>query len=1055
MQIKITHFIYLLSFLISCNLNAQSSNNYKDYSFKRIGIEQGLSQSTIHSIAQDKRGYMWFGTATGLNRYDGYEFIVYKNNAEDSLSISSNEITSIYIDDDGIIWIGTGGGVLNKFDPKTEEFIHFDIASSSDWYSSDEDKFYDYPLTFSRHQISSITSIAQDKWGNFWLGTWGKGIVKFNPKTESKKYFYHFKNKPNTLTSNSITKLLIDENQYLWIGTFGGGLNRIKLNSNDGIKISNYSKNGSYQLGDRITSIFEDSKGKIWIGSYEGGISVLSSDQKYKHTDSLDYLSLHDQIISNTGLMKQSVMSILEDNDENIWIGTFGNGLYNYNIKNNEIHNFLNDVEDETSLSENEIQIMFIDDSGILWIGTQLGSGINKLEVGSKKFKNAPLFKGENKSLNDNIVWAVHEDKENNIWIGTQRGGLNKWDRKSNSFKYYKKENNLADNHIRAITEDKFGNIWIGSYSGGLSYFNKKTDKITNYSLESSNSNIIKSNQVQTLLLDSNSILWAGTFGGGLNKIDLNTFYRAGKLRFTQYSYHPTNNNSISDNRVYKLYNDSKGILWIATHGGGLNKFDKAKEEFIQYKADKSTISSDRILSILETKNGNMLIGTFGGGLNLYKRSEDNFERIDEKLAMNCSDIYGILADKNGYWISTNNGIYKISEDLNSFRHFDLSDGLQSLEFSGGAYCIGKDGTYYFGGINGLNYFNPEKIKINDFIPPVVISKVSVFDKPIKGENESLTFGKDENYFSFEFASLDYANSNKNKYKFRLEGLDKKWSFTDADNRKVYYTNLAPGDYSFKVQGTNNDGIWSNEEAQIDITILAPFWMRWWFISLLILFIGALITFFINQRFKYLLALDKLKTNISADLHDNVGAGLTEISILSELATNQIYKPESATRNLAQISELSRQLVESMSDIVWVVNPSRDSLYDLIVRLKDMYGELLADLGIVLKTSNLDELVSVKLPMDYRQNLYLILKESINNSIKHGKCKNIDLKINAAKSNLILQLSDDGIGFDKNSKTLGNGLINIKERGQKIGGKVNITSNVSNGTTIKFEGKIK
>ena len=379
---------------------------------------------------------------------------------------------------------------------------------------------------------------------------------------------------------------------------------------------------------------------------------------------------------------------------------------------------------------------------------------------------------------------------------------------------------------------------------------------------------------------------------------------------------------------------------------------------------------------------------------------------------------------------------------------------MQSLEFSGGAYYRGTDNTFYFGGVNGLNYFKPSDITLDNYSPAVVISRIRVFDKPIKGEHDNLVFDMDENYFSFEFASLDFKNSSKNKYKYILEGLDSKWSYTDANNRKVFYTNLSPGDYTFRVMGTNEDGIWSTNEAKVTITILSPFWLRWWFISLVILVIGSIIVFFINQRIRYLVALDKLKTNIAADLHDNVGAGLTEISILSELATNFINNPSNAIKHMKQISELSRQLVESMSDIVWVVNPNRDTLSDLIVRLKDMYGELFADLNIALNTSDLSALESVKLPMDFRQNIYLILKESINNCIKHSNCSEIDIIVKIEKNDLSISLKDNGVGFDVNNHKFGNGLNNIVERCLKIGGRVEINSQLGNGTTIEFSGKI-
>jgi ligand-binding sensor domain-containing protein/two-component sensor histidine kinase len=1057
MQLRLS---YLLLFIFP-SIITPSSNSIENinYRFKRIGIEQGLSQSTVRAIIQGQRGYMWFGTATGLNRYDGYEFIVYTNDKNDTSSISDNLITALFEDQAGVLWIGTSKGILNKFDPSTESFQRFDISSTSDWYSNTEEEFYTYPLTFSRNNNSSITSITQDRYENLWVGTWGKGIVKFDPDSLNRKYYYHFKNKKNSLSSNKIISLLVDSKGILWAGTFGGGLNRIQIDKHKSkdILIDNYKIESNYLFGDKITSIYEDADENIWIGSFAGGVSIIPKSDKQKPPYELNPIQLSANLKSISGSNILNIMSITEDHNSVMWIGTYGDGLFSYSKVTQISKHFITESSDPNSLGENEIQSLCVDNSGILWIGTQLGSGINKLEIGSHKFNTIPVLTEENKSLNDNIIWSIYEDSENYIWIGTHRGGLNRWNRETNEFEYFGIDENLADDHIRSIIEDSYGNLWIGSYSGGLSYYDKSKSSFKNFHVENGNHKSLSSNQIQSLLIDGDSLLWIGTFGGGLNKLNLNDFYSSGNAEFTNYIYHPEDMHSISDNRVYTMYKDSYNLLWVGTHGGGVNQFNPETQIFINYKSSvnqKNTISSDRILSIHEMKDGNLLIGTFGGGLNLYRRGDDVFESINEKFSLSASDIYGILSDRNGYWLSTNNGIYKIDEDLNSFKKYDLSDGLQSLEFSGGAYFKGKDGTCYFGGINGINYFNPDEILLDDFLPPIVISQVRIFDRPIKGERQNLVFGRDENYFSFEFASLDFKKSNKNKYKFILEGLDKKWSYTDANNRKVFYTNLAPGDYSFRVLGTNNDGIWSAKEAKVDITILAPFWMRWWFISLVILFIGGVITFLIRQRIKYLVALDQLKSNIAADLHDNVGAGLTEISILSELASNEINKPLNASKHIEKISDLSRQIVESMSDIVWVVNPTRDSLYDLIVRLKDMYGELLADLGIKLETSNLDELSTIRLPMDYRQNLYLILKESIINSLKHSSCKNVTLTVRVVKNNLSIQLMDDGIGFDLSSRNMGAGLNNIKERGIRIGGEVKIISN-NRGTTIEFEGKIK
>ena len=1049
-------FLFFYSSILLFAQNESVDNS--TYSFKQIGVDMGLSQSSILSIIQDRRGYLWFGTATGLNRYDGYEFIVYTNDANDSLSISDNEITSLYEDADGNLWIGTSTGVLNKFDPITETFSHFDLAGSSDWSSSIEDEIYDTPITFSRNQTSTITTIDQDQEGNLWVGTWGKGIVRFDAKSNKKKYFYHFRDRENSLSSNKIVKILVDNENVIWVGTFGGGLNRIRIGANNNSKIivEELKINSDFLFEKRITALYQDSNSDLWIGSYSGGVCVIDQNSLYLKPSKIKLLNLNDSL-KHSSNKKLNVMDIIEDRNSTVWIATNGEGLFNYSLKNKVSQHFTHETSNQNSLGENELQSLYVDRSGILWIGTQLGSGINKLERRYNKFKTLPVKTEINKSLNDNIIWAIHEDNEENLWFGTHRGGLNKWNKVSNEFTYIKK-NKLGDDHIRSIVEDKFGNLWIGTYSGGLTYYNKDNESFKNFRELKNNSNSVTSNQIQSLLIDDDNTLWIGTFGGGLNKLDLAIFYNTGLAQFNSYLHNPAEMESLSDNRIYILYQDKIGDLWVGTHGGGLNKFDKQTETFTIFKSilnKKNTLSDNKIMSLHETENGQLLVGTFGGGLNLLDPGQNTNQRMKEKISLNCSDIYGILFDEeSGYWLSTDKGIYNLDRGLQTFRQYDLSDGLQSLEFSGGAYEKGNDGTLYFGGINGVNFFNPKNIQLDNFLPPIVISRIKVFDEPIKGEKKELVFGRDENYFSFEFASLDFKKSDKNKYQFILEGLDTKWSFTDSKDRRVFYTNLAPGDYTFRVRGTNNDGIWSPYEAKVNIKILAPFWMQWWFIGGLILLIGGLVTFFINQRIRYLLALDKLKSNIAADLHDNIGAGLTEISILSELSANIIDKSNSATKHLNQISELSRHLTESMSDIVWVVNPKRDSLYDLIVRLKDSYGELLSDLGIKLETSDLDKLSTIKLPMDYRQNLYLILKEALNNAIKHSKCSKIDLIIKIIRNKLYIIISDNGIGFDTDKTDFGNGINNIKERGSKINGKIKIISQIQNGTKIEFEGNL-
>ncbi|MCB0752794.1 MAG: hypothetical protein KDC52_15085, partial [Ignavibacteriae bacterium] len=503
---KILIIVSFFLFFAPLKLFSQSLNSTPDdFRFKKIGIEEGLSQSTILCILQDKLGYLWFGTANGLNRYDGYEFVVYTNLAKDSLSISDNEITSLYEDDEGFIWIGTAKGMLNKFDPKTETFRHYDIASSSDWYSIDEEKFYDFPLTFSRNQNSTITTIDQDNEGFLWIGTWGKGLLKFHHKTNQKKYIYHYKNRINSLSSNKIVKIFIDKHQTGWIGTFGGGLNRIDSIKAINTKFINKNQYINFaRIGERITSIAEDKKGNLIVGDYNNGVSIIDYSKKYNSPNDWQISKLK---LSSNEVKVPNIMAVNEDKSNNIWIGTAGQGLYRYDQNTKSILHYIS-TENPNSLSENEIQTIYVDNSGIVWVGTQLGSGINKLESNKNKFNSIPVQTSLGSSLNDNIIWSIYEDTENNLWVGTYRGGLNKCDLNNNSFTYFDADK-VGDNHIRSIVEDYKGNLWIGTYSAGLTFYNKKENKFKYFRMGSGIKSL-QSNQIQSFLIDNGTTLYIG-----------------------------------------------------------------------------------------------------------------------------------------------------------------------------------------------------------------------------------------------------------------------------------------------------------------------------------------------------------------------------------------------------------------------------------------------------------------------------------------------------------------------------------------------------------------
>jgi two-component sensor histidine kinase len=423
--------------------------------------------------------------------------------------------------------------------------------------------------------------------------------------------------------------------------------------------------------------------------------------------------------------------------------------------------------------------------------------------------------------------------------------------------------------------------------------------------------------------------------------------------------------------------------------------------------------------------------------------------------------VYGILEDSSGnLWLSTNYGLSRFNQDTETFKNFDTRDGLLGNEYNTGAWARTAEGTFLFGGVNGASEFNPDSLVDNPFIAPVVLTGFNIFDKPAVlkksiTSTEEITLSYRDNYFSFEFASLDFSTPDRNQYAYMLEGLDRDW-IRAGTRRFAGYTHLDAGRYVFRVKGTNGDGVWNEAGASVRIIITPPFWKTWWFIVLLIMAIGGGIAFLIVNRVRQLLAIERLRSKIAADLHDDIGAGLTEISIMGEVITQKL-PPESRRLILPEaekIGETARGLVSSMSDIVWLVDPRRDSLYDLVSRLGDSFKETMNTLNIQFKTENLQSLKSVRLKMEYRQHLLLIFKEAINNSLKYSGCSEISLSVDLRGKMLDMCLIDNGRGFEIEDEPAGNGLKNMKERADRIGGVLVIRSSSGRGTEVEFSGPV-
>lgn len=1058
--------------LISIFILSPSFSQSDEYIFKQLTDADGLSQSTIFAMLQDTDGYLWLGTIDGLNRYDGYEFRVYVNAPSDAVSISDNFISALYEDSDGFIWVGTVNGYLNRFDKKAEVFKKYFINDFFSTVKSSDVNFYEYPLAFSRNQINTITAITEDNEGYLWIGTWGNGLIRFDKKNNKGIHYYNDPDSPFSISSNRVTDLISDSNDELWIATFGGGLNKLVKDKSGGsnkdkeqtVKFLRYKseENNKSSISDNKTiCLFEDKDANIWIGTFYGGLNKLDTINKTLPPAKAKFKHYINKKLNNS-LSDNTVMAIQQDFEGYLWIGTFGGGIDRFHTDKETFINLSKISTPQESFQDHEILSLFVDRSGILWAGSHLGEGVTKIQKYYSKFETINRRSARNLKLNDDVVWSLFKDSKDNLWVGTYRGGVNVLNFTSKQSRIYKQspdgKNNISDNHIRSFAEDKLGNIWIGTYSGGLNRVDNSGQKVEVFKNEPGNSNSLSANQILDIYIESENKIWVATFGGGLNKLSFadNT---SGVPEITTYKHNQSDPNSLSDDRVYTILRDSKNNFWVGTYGGGVNKFDEQTSNFKVFFPDPQNIQSKlsaKILSIYESSDGLIWIGTSGDGLNQFNPKTNKIKNFSLAQGLTSSVVYGILEDSNtNLWLSTDDGIFLFNTALERFTQFGIEDGVQSLEFSGGAYFKDSDGVIYFGGINGFNYFNPDSIAINQYAPAVVISEIKVMDVRVKGEPGELVLSYDQNFISIEFSALDFSVPKRNKYSYILEGFQKSWINTGGLNRTATYTNLPSGEYTFMVKGTNSDGIWNENAASIRIIISPPFWQTWWFVTLVLITVAFLIYYLGTIRIKSQLEIEKLKLKIASDLHDNIGAGLTEISILSEVAerseghSNSIVK-----KDLQKISDTARQLVDSMSDIVWVVNPQRDSLHDLIVKLKDSYNEFFSSIGISFQVINVEKSDDIKLPMEYKQNLLLMFKEAINNSIKHSGCRKLILEALYKNDVIEIVLKDDGNGFDLNSVKFGNGIKNMESRANKIKGKLSWKAESGNGTTVIFSGKL-
>lgn len=832
---KKNYVLFYALIILPFTLNAQWSG----IRFRHLSIEDGLSQIGGNCIIQDEKGFMWIGTEDGLNVYDGHKISSYKPEKNNSKSLSNGFILSICEDKSGILWIGTENG-LNRFDPAKEKFIRY---------------FHD-PEDLNSLSNNRVLAICEDQYGYIWIGT-ECGLNRLDYEEKEITRYYSFPDNPNSISHNYIRAIYEDKSGTLWIGTYGGGFNEYDREKKRFLHYKSVPDDTTYLSDNNVLALLEDHEGMLWIGTENGGLNKL--DRKS---------GLFTQYVNNpkdpNSISSNHINAIHEDKADVLWIGTSDGGLNIFNRKKNRFISYTVNPNNPTSISDNTILSICEDRNGGLWFGTYNG-GVNIFNWETQRFIHYKYDPDNPNSLSYKAVRPIYEDSVGILWLGTDGGGLNKFDRENEIFTHYKNNPNdphsLSDNRVFAICEDKNSVFWIGTHGGGLNKFNCITDRFKRFKSAPNDSNSLSDNKIRNIVKDhSGKFLWIGTNGGGLNKFDIES------ERFTHYKNDPNNPNSLSNNRIFCMFQDRSGILWIGTFGGGLNALNPKNEQFTCYQVDTNnvnSISKNFILSIYEDKERLLWIGTVGAGLNKFYRSTQSWVHYSEKDGLPNNTIYDILEDDKGnLWMSTNRGVSSFNPKSEKFRNYDIKDGLQSNEFNTGTGHKSRSGEMFFGGVNGFNSFYPDSIRDNPFKPPIVITSFQLFNKPVPigemgdgrsilessiKETKKIRLSHLDKVFSFEFAALNFIFPDRNQYAYKMEGFEKEWNYVGNRNY-VTYTSLSPGNYVFRVKGSNNDGVWNEEGTSLKIIIVPPFWKTWWFYTLcIIIIVSSIAAVFIYQ----------------------------------------------------------------------------------------------------------------------------------------------------------------------------------------------------------------
>jgi len=974
--------------------------NWPEPVFENLTIADGLPENSVHCILQDHLGYMWFGTQNGLVKYDGYSMKVYQLDRDDSLSISNRQVWVIYEDRSGTLWIGTEQGGLNRFDRAKETFTRYRL----------------YPD--NSIQENTIKIICEDNSGNLLVGN-GTKINLFNPQNRCSKDIYT----QDSIIARDVRALIEDR---LTGEIFVATKNKLMIyDSEKRMLIEDDDIDSKLELG-TINTFYQSIDGSIWIG-HSMGMAKFNSLR-----NTIKYYQLNK---SDKDSSENNTLCLTEDKNGFIW-GDNGQyddwtakSLFCFDPQKEQFKGFDHNEKNNRNLSSYQIWSLYTDNSGVIWVGT-FGGGINKWNRIKDKFQH---FSYDSDGEHFNGVFTILEDKQGLIWIDTHNG-FYRFDRHTKEVRKYRYDTNGKKNTTGILYMDEDGNICCKTDTKGFGKFDSENGSFHFYKNNSIKSLLFNGN---CFLSESSGVLWVGTWGDGLYRFDINT------KKVTQFRHDPGIPHSLTSNQIDCLYKDRRGNLWIGTNNGGLNLFDRTDNNFESFKIEDNITST--ILTIYEDHKENLWVGTFQTGLYLFDRDNGKpVYNVAVKDGLTYNTIRSILEDDNGnLWISTNYGLSKFDPETRHIRNYHASDVFEENRYYRNSACKTSKGEMLFGSWEGFIMFHPDSIKDDSVPPQIVISNVSLFNRPSEklktdgfiSEIKELNLSYDENDLRFEYVGLHFGNPSKNQYRYILEGYDNDW--VDAGTqRNATYTNLDAGEYTFRVMACNADGVWNKEGASIRIIIPPPFWAKWWAYALYIL-VGLGLLYSIRRyelnrtqlknklkldevKLKEREQIDKMKSRFFANISHEFRTPLTLIlgpieKILSQSAEDDTQKQAGLVkRNAIRLLGLINQLLDlsKLEDGKLGLKASKANIVAFIKGISMSFESMAERKDITLKVKS--EKDEIELYFD-KEKMTKIITNLLSNAFKFTpEDGQIIVSVNeAGNDSMTVKVRDTGMGISE------------------------------------------